>query len=75
MSENEEVDDVASDAGEIKEEPLEEEAPEEIKRPRKRRLSPNKIKILIVVAIISIALIIVCLYVSHFSHCIQYFVS
>jgi cytochrome c-type biogenesis protein CcmE len=59
MSENEEVDDVTSDAGEVIEEPLGEEAPEEIKRPRKRRLSSNKIKILIVVAIISVALVIV----------------
>jgi cytochrome c-type biogenesis protein CcmE len=59
MSENEEVDDVGSDAVDIKEESQEEEVSEEIKRPSKRRLSSNKIKILIVVAIISIALIIV----------------
>ncbi len=59
MSENEEVDEIASEAGEVKEEPQGEETPEEIKRPRKRRLSSNKTKILIVVAIISIALIIV----------------
>ena len=59
MSENEEVDDIASDAGEPEGEHQGEETPEETKRPPRRRFSSKRVKILIVVSIISIALIIV----------------
>jgi len=59
MSENEEVDEVASDPGQVEDIFEDDKTPRETKRSSKKRISSKTIKIMIVIAIIAVALIVV----------------